>query len=95
MSTIKKFLIKIYEKKFVDINTRVKSLERHCVQYKLNVRKILAYILLTTMDINPKRCGLFGQLRMRGGVKVSLWQIMVSGHSNFGTDQTNSVSYES
>ena len=30
-----------------------------------------------------------------GGVKVSLWQIMVSGHSNFGTDQTNSVSYES
>ena len=46
-------------------------------------------------DLNPKRCGLFGQLRMRGGVKVSLWQIMVSGHSNFGTDQTNSVSYES
>ena len=45
--------------------------------------------------VNPKRCGLFGQLRMRGGVKVSLWQIMVSGHSNFGTDQTNSVSYES
>ena len=36
-------------------------------------------------------CGLFGQLRMRGGVKVSLWQIMVSGHSNFHTDQTNSV----
>ena len=45
--------------------------------------------------VNPKRCGLLGQLRMRGGVKVSLWQIMVSGHSNFGTDQTNSVSYES
>ena len=46
-------------------------------------------------SFNPKRCGLLGQLRMRGGVKVSLWQIMVSGHSNFGTDQTNSVSYES
>ena len=28
-------------------------------------------------------------------IKVSLWQIMVSGHSNFGTDQTNSVSYKS
>ena len=29
------------------------------------------------------------------GVKVSLWQITVSGHSNFDTDQTNIVSYES
>ena len=28
-------------------------------------------------------------------LKVSLWQITVSGHSNFGTYQTNSVSYES
>ena len=41
--------------------------------------------------VNPKRCGLFGQLRRRGGVKVSLLQISFSGHSNFGT----SVSYES
>ena len=45
MSTIKKILIKIYEKKCVDINTRVESLERHCVQYKLNVRKIIAHLL--------------------------------------------------
>ena len=26
---------------------------------------------------------------------MSLWQIMVSGHSNFGTDQRYIVSYES
>ena len=45
MSTIKKFLIKIYGTKCVDINTRVESLERHCVQYKLNVRKIIAHLL--------------------------------------------------
>ena len=45
MSTIKKFLIKIYETKCVDINTRVESLEIHCVQYKLNIRKIFAYLL--------------------------------------------------
>ena len=38
MSTIKKFLIKIYEAKCVDINTRVEPLEAHCVQYKLNIR---------------------------------------------------------
>ena len=37
-------------------------------------------------SINPNQCGLFGLLRMR---------IAVSGHSNFGTDQTNIVLYES
>ena len=36
--------------------------------------------------INPKRCGLFGQLRRLGWVKVSLLQINFSGHSNFSTD---------
>ena len=43
MSTIKKFLIKIYETKCVDIKTRVESLERHCVQCKLNVRKSIVH----------------------------------------------------
>ena len=28
--------------------------------------------LSTQKHLNPKRCGLLGQLRMRGGVKVSL-----------------------
>ena len=43
--------------------------------------------------INPKRCGLFGQLRRRGGSKMTLW--VVSRSSNFDTDITDSVSYES
>ena len=45
--------------------------------------------------LNPKRCGLFGQLRRRGGSKMTLWEIVVSGSSNFDTDLTDSVSYES
>ena len=57
MSTIKKFLILIYETKCVDINTRVESLERHCVQYKLHERKNLAH-LLTQWTCEP--CWLFG-----------------------------------
>ena len=43
-------------------------------------------IVEQTGCINPKQCGLFGQLRRRGGVKVSLLQITFSGHSNFRTD---------
>ena len=45
--------------------------------------------------VNPNQCGLFGLLRMRGGVKMTHCEIAVSEHSNFGTDQTNIVSYES
>ena len=30
-----------------------------------------------------------------GGAKSAHWEILVSGHSNFGTDQKNIVSYES
>ena len=43
----------------------------------------------------PKRCGLFGQLRRRGGIKVSHFRIMVSGGLNFHSSYTNSTSYES
>ena len=45
--------------------------------------------------VNPKRCGLFGQLRRRGGIKVSHFRIMVSGGLNFHSSYTNSTSYES
>ena len=45
--------------------------------------------------LNPKRCGLFGQLRRRGGIKVSHFRIMVSGGLNFHSSYTNSTSYES
>ena len=61
----------------------------------LKLLVVLMLHLLFLGKFNPKRCGLFGQLRRRGGVKVSLLQITFSGHSNFGTDSTNSVSYES
>ena len=46
-------------------------------------------------QFNPKRCGLFGQLRRRGGIKVSHFRIMVSGGLNFHSSYTNSTSYES
>ena len=45
--------------------------------------------------INPSWCGLFGQLRRRGGIKVSHFRIMVSGGLNFHSSYTNSTSYES
>ena len=45
---------------------------------------------------NPKRCGLFGQLGRRGGgVKMTHWEIVVSGCFNFYPSSTNSISYES
>ena len=57
---------------------------------------LLCVILRYTVTyFNPKRCGLFGQLRRRGGSKMTLWEIVVSGSSNFDTDLTDSVSYES
>ena len=45
--------------------------------------------------LNPSWCGLFGQLRRRGGIKVSHFRIMVSGGLNFHSSYTNSTSYES
>ena len=45
--------------------------------------------------INPKRCGLFGQLRRRGGSKSARWEIAVSGCFNVHPSSTNSTSYES
>ena len=45
--------------------------------------------------VNPKRCGLFCQLRMRGGSKSAQWEMAVSGCFNFHPNSTNSTSYES
>ena len=45
--------------------------------------------------LNPNQCGLFGQLRRRGGIKVSHFRIMVSGGLNFHSSYTNSTLYES
>ena len=41
--------------------------------------------------LNPKRCGLFGQLRMRGVSKSDRWEIAVSGCFNFHPSSTNST----
>ena len=45
--------------------------------------------------VNPKWCGLFGQLRMRGESKSAQWEIAVFGCFNFYPRSTNSASYES
>ena len=37
----------------------------------------------------------FWSVKKAGGSKMTLWEIVVSGGSNFDTDPTNSVSYES
>ena len=50
---------------------------------------------LVIFDFNPKRCGLFGQLRRRGGSKSARWEIAVSGCFNVHPSSTNSTSYES
>ena len=52
-------------------------------------------ILKGKFNINPSWCGLFGQLRMRGGSKMTHWEIAVSGCSNFHSSSTNITSYES
>ena len=50
---------------------------------------------LAWVDFNPKRCGLFGQLRMHGWSKSAQWEMAVSGCFNFHPNSTNSTSYES
>ena len=51
--------------------------------------------MTTVYNASPKQWGLFGQLRRRGGIKVSHFRIMVSGGLNFHSSYTNSTSYES
>ena len=55
-----------------------------CIGYK-------GYLFL----VNPKQCGLFGQLRRQGWSKSARWRIAVSGCFNFYPSSTNNISYES
>ena len=80
---------------------KVKVLDQNSLRTQFTILRQLKLIKgsfqlrLEILVFNPNQCGLFGQLRRRGGVKMTRWEIAVSGHSNFGTDQTNIVSYES
>ena len=55
-----------------------------CIGYK-------GYLFL----VNPKQCGLFGQLRRQEGSKMAHWEKAVSGCFNFHPSSTNNISYES